>query len=67
MAHEDIKSVLLEERSFPPSDEFVAGARLRVVERLRERRLLGKFAPGELGAAAARSLTPGGRQRPARS
>ena len=29
MAHEDIKSVLLEERSFPPSDEFAARARLK--------------------------------------
>ena len=28
MAHEDIKSVLLEERSFPPSDEFAARVRL---------------------------------------
>ena len=29
MAHEDIKSVLLEERSFPPSAEFAARARLK--------------------------------------
>ena len=29
MAHEDIKSVLLEERSFPPSDEFASRARLK--------------------------------------
>ena len=29
MAHEDIKSVLLEERSFPPSEAFAAQARLK--------------------------------------
>jgi hypothetical protein len=28
MSQKDIKSVLLEERSFPPSDEFAARARL---------------------------------------
>jgi hypothetical protein len=29
MSQKDIKSVLLEERSFPPSDEFAARARLQ--------------------------------------